>query len=168
MGRVLLDFAAGRLRAYIPGGFEFVSAQDMAAGHQLAMAKGRSGQKYIFSTAYATVDELMAMYQEVTGQPLPKLRLPGPLMAALAEVADKTWYRVFPNLPRRFTPAAVRLLTMRRRADHSKAAQELGYQPTSLPQAVRDAYEDFARRGLISATTRGSPAWGPQTSETQR
>jgi hydroxymethylglutaryl-CoA reductase/dihydroflavonol-4-reductase len=149
MGRVLIDYAHGSLRAYIPGGFEFVSSHDIAKGHVLAMRHGRSGQKYIFSTAYASVDDLMALFREVTGRPLPRLRLPPLLMAALAEVADKTWYRAFPNLPRRFTPGAVRLLQMRRRADHDKAKQELGYQPTQLSQAVRDAYEDFVRRGLI-------------------
>jgi nucleoside-diphosphate-sugar epimerase len=149
MGRVLIDYAHGRLRAYIPGGFEFVSSYDIAEGHVLAMQHGRSGHKYIIGTVYASVDELMALFRDVTGRPLPRLRLPPPLMAALAEVTDKTWYRVFPNRPRRFTPGAVRLLQMRRRADHDKARQELGYRPTQLSQAVRDAYNDFVRRGLI-------------------
>jgi nucleoside-diphosphate-sugar epimerase len=149
MGRVLIDYAHGSLRAYIPGGFEFVSGRDIAEGHVLAMKHGRSGQKYIFSTAYASVDELMALFRDVTGRPLPRLRLPPYLMAMLAEVADKTWYRAFPNLPRRFTPAAVRLLQMRRRADHLKAKQELGYRPTLLSRAVQEAYEDFVRRGVI-------------------
>ena len=43
MGRVLLDFAHGRLRADIPGGFEFVAARDIVEGHRLAMDKGRTG-----------------------------------------------------------------------------------------------------------------------------
>lgn len=149
MGRVLIDFAHGKLRAYIPGGFEFVSSHDIAEGHVLAMRRGRSGQKYIFSTAYASVDELLSLFARVTGRPKPRLRLPAPVMAAVAEVADKTWYRLFPNLPRRFTPAAVRLLQMRRRAGHDKAARELGYRPTELSQAVEDAYTDFVQRGLI-------------------
>lgn len=153
MGRVLVDFAHGRLRAYIPGGFEFVSSRDIAEGHVLAMRHGRSGQKYIFSTAYSSVDDLMSLFAEVTGRPKPRLRLPAPLMAAAAEVADKTWYRAFPNLPRRFTPAAVRLLQMRRRAGHDKAARELGYRPTRLADAVSDAYEDFVRRGVIRPRT---------------
>lgn len=153
MGRVLIDFAHRRLRAYIPGGFEFVSGRDIAAGHVLAMRHGRSGQKYIISTRFATVDELMAMFHEVTGAPIPRLRLPAPLMAAIAEVSDRTWYRLFPNRPRRFTPAAVQLLRMRRRADHAKARDELGYQPTPLADAVREAYEDFVRRGLITTAS---------------
>jgi hydroxymethylglutaryl-CoA reductase/dihydroflavonol-4-reductase len=149
MGRVLVDYAHGRLRAYIPGGFEFVSGPDIAEGHVLAMRKGRSGHKYIFSTAFASVDELMGLFRDVTGRPSPRLRLPPPLMAVLAEIADRTWFRVFPHLPRRFTPAAVQLLRMQRRADHSKARRELGYQPGNLADAVREAYEDFVRRGVI-------------------
>ncbi|HYE37606.1 NAD-dependent epimerase/dehydratase family protein [Methylocaldum sp.] len=150
MGRVLIDYAHGRLKAYIPGGFEFVSARDIAEGHVLAMRKGRSGQKYIISTVYSSVDDLMSLYGQVTGRPPPRLRLPAPVMAALAEVTDKTWFRIFPNSPRRFTPAAVRLLSMRRRADHEKAKQELGYRPTSLADAIQEAYEDFVRRGVIT------------------
>lgn len=149
IGRVLIDYAHGKLRAYIPGGFEFVSTRDIAEGHVLAMAKGRSGQKYIISTDYAAVDDLLDLFGEVTGKPKPRLRLPPPVMAAIAEVAEKTWFRAFPNQPRRFTPAAVRLLSMKRRADHGKARTELGYQPTPLKDAIRDAYEDFVRRGVI-------------------
>ncbi len=156
MGRVLIDFAHGRLRAYIPGGFEFVSGRDIAEGHVLAMRKGRSGQKYIISTQYMSVDDLMTEFHRITGRPRPRLRLPPPVMAGLAEIADKTWFRLFPNQPRRFTPAAVRLLRMRRRADHGKAAGELGYRPSSLTQALQEAYDDFVRRGLIKPADRPS------------
>ncbi|WNV05329.1 NAD-dependent epimerase/dehydratase family protein [Candidatus Methylospira mobilis] len=149
-GRVLIDYAHRKLGAYIPGGFEFVSGRDIAEGHVLAMRNGRSGQKYIFSSAYSSVDDLLGIFREVTGQPLPRLRLPPVIMAAVAEITDKTWFRFFPNAPRRFTPAAVRLLSMHRRVTLDKARQELGYEPTALADAVRDAYQDFVRRGVIT------------------
>ena len=149
IGRVLIDYAHGRLRAYIPGGFEFVSTRDIVEGHVLAMQKGRSGQKYIISTAYSSVDDLLSLFGAVTGRHKPRLRLPGPVMGAMAEVADKTWFRLFPNRPRRFTPAAVRLLTLRRRADHGKAKAELGFRPTAIKDAIQEAYDDFVRRGVI-------------------
>ena len=74
MGCVVRDFANGRMPAYIPGGFEFVAARDIVAGHLLAMERGRSGQRYIFSTEFVTVDTLMQWLEEITGRPRPPAR----------------------------------------------------------------------------------------------
>jgi nucleoside-diphosphate-sugar epimerase len=151
MGKTLIDFATGKLRAYIPGGFTFVSARDMVEGHILAMEKGRSGQKYIFSTEFLTVDELMSIFEEVTGHRRPRLRLPPSVMARIAEVSHFMNKHFLPNAPQRFTPAAVRFLRMQRKADCSKAMRELGFRPTSIHDAIREAYECFVRRGVIPA-----------------
>jgi nucleoside-diphosphate-sugar epimerase len=149
MGQLLLDFAGGRLRAYVPGGFEFVAARDIVQGHRLAMDKGRTGHKYIFSTTFKTVDELMAIYEEITGRRRPRLRLPGPVMSGLAEAVNFFVMRFAPDVEPRFTPGAVRILRMHRRADITKARTELAYQPSSVEDAVREAYEDFVRRGKL-------------------
>ena len=149
MGKLLIDFANGRLRAYIPGGFEFVAARDIVQGHLLAMAKGRTGQKYIFSTGFATVDELMAFYEELTGRPRPRLRLPPAAMLATAHVVSAALRVVAPRVEQRFTPGAVRLLTMGRRADNGKARRELGYQPTSIRDALAEQYAFFMRQGWM-------------------
>lgn len=151
MGKTLIDFAHGRMPAFIPGGFEFVAARDIVEGHMLAMTRGRTGQKYIFSSGYLEVDELMAIFEEVSGHPRPRLRLPGAVMAPVAEVSSFVLGSLFPSRPQRLTPAAVRILRKRRRADTSKARHELGFQPTSIRAAIHEAYADFARRGLVPA-----------------
>lgn len=151
MGKTLLDYTHGKIPAYLPGGFDFVAARDIAEGHVLAMKRGRTGQKYILSTQYLEVDDLMEIFEEVTGRPRPRLRLPTAVMAGIAGVSSPVMNTFFPDKPQRFTPAAVRLLTSRRRADTSKAQRELGYRPTSIRQAVHEAYADFARRGLVPA-----------------
>jgi|SRR5690348_10517039 3beta-hydroxysteroid-4beta-carboxylate 3-dehydrogenase (decarboxylating) len=149
MGRALLDFAHGRLRAYIPGGFEFVAARDIVEGHRLVMDKGRPGQRYIFSSGYATLDELMAWYEQLTGRRRPRWRLSPALMARLAAVTSAITTRLRPDAPQRFTPGAVRLLRQGRRADITRARTELGFTPTPVRDAVAEAYTDFARRGLV-------------------
>lgn len=149
MGQLLLDFATGRLRAYVPGGFEFVAARDIVQGHRLTMDKGRTGHKYIFSTTFLTVDELLGIYERVTGRRRPRLRLPPPVMAALAEIVNFFVMRLAHDHEPRFTPGAVRILRMHRRADMAKARMELGYQPTSIEAAIREAYEDFVCRGTL-------------------
>jgi nucleoside-diphosphate-sugar epimerase len=149
MGRTLIDFANGRLRAYVPGGFEFVAAKDIVEGHLLAMKRGRAGQRYILSTEFLTVDKIMDIFEDVSGRPRPKLRLPPPVMAGLAEVSSFVLTKFFPKVPQRFTPGAVRILRMQRHANLTKAKTELGYVPTRIHAAIEEAYADFARRGLV-------------------
>jgi nucleoside-diphosphate-sugar epimerase len=154
MGRLLVDFANGKLRAYVPGGFEFVAARDLVEGHLLAMEKGRPGQKYIFGTEFMTVDNLMALYEDVTGQPRPRIRFSPAAAEAMAQISTFVLTHFFPSKPQRFTPAAIQLLRMQRKADSSKARSELGYQPTTIAGAVRDAYDCFVRRGVITPSTK--------------
>ncbi len=148
MGKVILDFANGDLGAYIPGGFEFVSATDLARGHVLAMEKGRTGQRYIISTQFLTVDDLMGMLERISGRKRPRSLPPG-LMMGIAHVSSFVLTRAFPERPQRFTPDAVRLLQLQRKADITKAKTELGYEPGAIEDAVRAAYEGFRERGLV-------------------
>ena len=154
MGRTMLDYAHGRLHAYIAGGFDFVSTRDLTEGHVLAMRRGRKGQKYIVSTEYQSLDDIMATWEEITGRPRPRVRLPADAMAGVAKVSSFVLGNFFPESPQRFTPAAVRILKKERRADTSKAQRELGYRPTSVRHAFHEAYEDFARRGLVPGRSR--------------
>ena len=157
MGRTMQDFVHGRLPAYIDGGFDFVRASDIVQGHMLAMDKGRKGQKYIFSTHFHTLAELMQMWSDVTGVPPIKLKLPGRVMSGLTGVVSGVASRVLPNVQQRLTPGAIRILRMRRHADTAKAQQELGYQPTSIEQAVREAFTFYERLGKVPAGTVKEP-----------
>jgi nucleoside-diphosphate-sugar epimerase len=148
MGRVVKDFANGKLGAYIPGGFEFVAASDLARGHLLAMERGKSGERYIISTQFLSVDELMGHLEAITGRRRPR-RLPPGAMMVVAHVSSFLLNHLAPERPQRFTPDAVRLLSLKRRADIGKARAELGYTPGSIEQALREAHAGFVARGLV-------------------
>ena len=151
MGQVLVRFARRRVLAYVPGGFEFVATRDIVQGHMLAMEKGRAGHKYIFGTRFAEFDEIMDIFSRVTGQPKPPVRVPVPLMSAVARVVEPVMKMVLPNKPQLLTPAAIRLLDMRRSADCSKAREQLGYRPTDIESAIEAAYGWFVDRGVITS-----------------
>jgi len=153
MGATLLAHAHGKLRAYIPGGHEFVAACDIVEGHILAMQRGKSGERYIFTTDFLTLDDVVDIFAELTGQPRPRLRLPAGLMAGLAEVVSPIMTTFFPGAPQRLTPGAIHILRKYRHADCSKARRELGFEPTSVREAFARAYRDFVRRGLIAPRT---------------
>lgn len=149
LGRALCDFANGQLRGYIDGGFEFVAMEDIVAGHLLAMEKGRPGQKYIFSTSFMTLDDMLDIFSEVCGRPKPRLRLSPAVMKPIAHVTSAFKTRFMPRSPQRFTPLAVHILQTRRHADTTKAQRELGFRPGDMRAAIRSAYEFFVADGRI-------------------
>ncbi|MBS0642662.1 MAG: NAD-dependent epimerase/dehydratase family protein [Proteobacteria bacterium] len=150
MGRVLLNYARGRLPAYIAGGFEFVAAQDIARGHRLAMANGRAGQKYIFSSGFRTMDQIMDTFHGITLPRRRPLRLSPAVMGGVATVSLRLGRLVAPNREPLLTPAALRLLRLSRQADISKARRELGFEPTPVEAAIEDAWQDFVTRGMAA------------------
>ncbi len=147
IGGLLCDFAHQRLRAYSTGGVEFASTRDICEGHVLAMKRGRCGEKYLLSSEYLTADGLMELFEEVTQVPRPKVRLPIPVMGGLSRTLDAV------GLSQRVhgwaSSGIWRLMQLRKHADISKARLELGFEPTGITAAVREAYEHFVERGVI-------------------
>jgi nucleoside-diphosphate-sugar epimerase len=149
VGRTFIDYANGKMKFYVSGGFEYVAARDIAEGHILAMKRGRAGHKYILSTEFLSLDQIIELWSKVTGRPNHLWRLSPQLMAICSRISSFVLTRWFPKAPQRFTPGAIRILRLNRRANIKKAQQELGYQPTSVAHAVEEACEFFMRRGLI-------------------
>ena len=76
-------------------------------------------------------------------------------MLAFSEVASSYLSRFHPDFPQRFTPGAIRLLKKRRHADTGKAQRELGYRPTSIRDAVHEAYAfHFARSAIVNPSAK--------------
>lgn len=150
LGRTLCDYTNGKLYAYVDGGFEFVAARDIVEGHLLCMHHGRSGEKYIFSSEYKTISDILDLFEEVSGVPRPHRRIPTRLMLVFSEAASFYLSRFHPSFPQRFTPGAIRLLQKRRHANIDKASRELGYQPTSIRAAVHEAYAFHYHRNAIT------------------
>ena len=150
LGRTLFDYTNGKFRAYVDGGFEFVAGRDIVEGHLLCMRHGRAGEKYIFSSEYKTISEILDLFEDISGIPRPHRRIPTRIMLVFSEVASFYLSRFHPEFPQRFTPVAIRLLQKRRHADTGKAKRELGYCPTSIRDAVHEAYEFHYRGNRIA------------------
>jgi len=149
MGRTMCDYAKGKVRAYVPGGFEFVASRDIVDGHVRAMAAGRRGHKYIFATGFHTLGDLLEMWKGVVGTRCRPRKIPPGVMSAFSSVYSGALSKFFPNVPQRLTPGSIKILRMQRHADTTKARTELGWRPTELPSAVREAYEFFERVGMV-------------------
>lgn len=149
VGRTILDFAAGKMRAYLPGGFEFVAVRDVVAGHLLAMEKGKRGERYILSGGHHTLEEILQHLNKRIGMPMPRFRLPLPVMTPVAYASTFVMKRFFPDVPPRFTPGTIRLLSSSKSGTTAKAQRELGFKPTSVFAAYDEQIAWFEQRGLL-------------------
>jgi dihydroflavonol-4-reductase len=147
MGRALLDFYHRRVPASIRGGFDFVDVRDVVAGMLAAEAKGRTGENYILSGRYHTVDDIARTATALTGQPPPRLSLPAWAVAPGVPIAA-----LIGRLRRReplYTFESLRTLGYGNQVSSAKAASELGYQARALVDTLRDTYSWFASVGMI-------------------
>src|SRR5437763_11305267 len=89
-GKVIMDFLNRAMPAYLDTGLNWVHVRDVAVGHILAAEKGRLGERYILGNAEGnwTMAEALALLEEVTGIPAPRLRIPHFVALAAAQVDE--------------------------------------------------------------------------------
>jgi len=75
-GQVIVDFMKGRIPAYIETGMNIVDVDDVAAGHLLAMQKGRIGERYILGNKNLMLREVLEILSRLTGMKAPSIKLP--------------------------------------------------------------------------------------------
>ena len=133
--------AERRLRLVPSGGVAVVTGDDMVDGHVKAMARGRSGERYILNTVNITYRELVLMIAAVAGAAPPRAIAPsGLLRVAGAFNTARNALRRDPMSSSPLTWEHVPLLSRRVYYDQSKAVRELELSQTSLRAAVEDVY----------------------------
>jgi hopanoid-associated sugar epimerase len=149
VGRTFVDFARGKMKAYLPGAFDWVPMRDVVSGHLLAMDRGRRGERYLLSGEVASLDQILDWLAEDTGRPRPRLRIPAALMLAISVPKDFLEARLFPDKYPRFNGHSIRLLTSGKYGSNRKACAELGLSPTPVRQAFRDSVTWFQDNGYF-------------------
>jgi len=120
--------------------YSWAHVDDIAAGHILAMERGRAGQNTFVCGPTHTLIEAVEMAQAITGIPAPRLRVgPGVLkaMAAFMGVVEK----VVP-LPETYTYEGLRVVAgVTYIGDNAKARRELGWNPRPLEAGLAETLE---------------------------
>ena len=147
-GRILVDFARGRLPAYVDTGLNVVHVRDVAAGHLLAAERGRTGERYILGHRDMTLAEILAELADILGRPAPRVRLPY-AVAWLAGAASTAVATLVTRRPPAIPLESVRMARHRMFFDAGKAVRELGLPQTPVREAFEDAIEWFRDRGYL-------------------
>ena len=166
-GKIILDFLAGGMPAYIDTGLNLVDVRDAAEGHLLALERGTAGR-----ALHPGVREPDAPADlDAAGA---NLRAEGAGVAhpIRGGVRGRRWRaRAGPRLTGREPRApldAVRMARKKMFASHGKAARELGFSPGPVDVALERAVElvlrptdtaDAMRTVLVVAAERREFAW---------
>ncbi len=75
-GKILVDFAHGRIPTFVDTGLNVVHVRDVAEGHWLASERGRTGERYVLGNRNMTLREILGALAELLGRPAPRIRLP--------------------------------------------------------------------------------------------
>jgi dihydroflavonol-4-reductase len=146
-GQLVLDAAAGRMPAYVDTGLNIVHVDDVAAGHLLALQRGRPGERYILGGEDMTLREILFEIAQLMGSKPPRFRLPTAVVFPIAYVAEAV-ARVT-GRPGRITLEGVRMARKRMFFSSDKARRELGYQWRPPTQALRDAIAWLREQGSL-------------------
>ncbi len=145
-GRVIVDAVSGRMPAYVDTGLNLVHVDDVAAGHLLALERGKTGERYILGARNMTLKEILDEISQITGRPAPRIRLPHNLVLPVA-ILSEGWARLSRGKEPRVTVDGVRMAKKRMFFSSEKAKRDLGYDPRPAGEGLRDAVEWFRSNG---------------------
>jgi dihydroflavonol-4-reductase len=146
-GRIIVEAASGRMPAFVDTGLNLVHVDDVAAGHLLALEKGRTGESYILGGENVSLKEMLAIIAELSGRSAPRFRLPRwplfPLAAAAEAAARLTGKEPF------LTRDALRMAGHHMFFTSARAERELGYQARPHRLALEDALAWYHGAGYL-------------------
>ena len=145
--RQIIDYVAGRILVRISGGYDFVDVRDVAKGHILAAEKGKTGDKYILSGEWISMDDVMKEISAITNVPVPRFQLPVGLASAVAYAL--TLYSVVTGAKVLMNRDSISTLRSNSLVSCDKAKRELGYSPRPIRETIRDTVRWFQETGVL-------------------
>lgn len=142
LGAVLLALSRGSLPGLVAGGFDWVDVRDVVAGAIRAAERAPSGAKYLLSGHWASVRDLAALVEAISGVRAPRLVWP----TALAYIGAP-FSTLFAHLTGRrplYTIVSLRALQSNRAISHARATRDLDYHPRPLQETIADTLRWFA------------------------
>jgi len=137
-GPVIQQFLKGRLKLWAGGDriTGIVHVDDLATAMILAAERGKPGGHYIISAGDLTTREMFALLSQETGIPVPR-EAPKLLVQLVGNLLDPLG-QLFSWQPPLSRERVHYIYDRCVRVDASKARQELGWQPRSVPEVLKE------------------------------
>jgi hopanoid-associated sugar epimerase len=126
--RMICDFCNGRIRGRLDGELNLIDVRDIAEGIWAAAQRGRAGRPYLLVNETWTIRDLWQFLSELTGQTVPRLRVPYGVALLFAHAEEILCKHLTHRLPMA-TVTGVRLTQRSFRFDGQRSAEELALRP---------------------------------------
>lgn len=146
--QLIIDFANGKLKACVKGGYDFVDVRDVADGIINACFKEKKGECYILSNRYVEIKELLDTVSEVKNDKKINSILPM-WLAKLTAPLSELYYSILKQPPL-YTKYSLYTLTSNSNFSNEKAKRELGYKNRELRETVEDTVIWLKENGKIN------------------
>ncbi len=143
-GRMICDAASGRMPAFVETGLCVVHVDDVAEGHLLALEHGTPGERYILGGENLTLQQLLAVVDDVSGRRQKRVRLPREAVWPVALVCEAlARFGIEPMVTRDHLRMAAKTMFF----SSAKAERALGFRARPARDAVADAVAWFRAHG---------------------
>ncbi|CAB3756141.1 hopanoid-associated sugar epimerase [Paraburkholderia humisilvae] len=146
-GRIIVEAATGKIPAFVDTGLNLVHVDDVAAGHFLALERGKIGERYILGGENLPLQTMLADIAALSNRKPPTIRLPRwplyPLAVGAEAVAKFTKREPF------VTVDALKMSKNKMYFTSAKAQRELGYHARPYREGLKDALDWFRDAGYL-------------------
>lgn len=147
-GRIIVEAATGKIPAFVDTGLNLVHVDDVAAGHLLALEKGRIGESYILGGEDVSLRDMLGEIARLAGRKAPTINLPRTPLYPVAWIAE-AMARLTAKEPF-VTADALKMAKYHMFFSSAKAKRELGYGARPYQQALGDALSWFKAHGYLT------------------
>jgi len=149
VGNAVLQLYHNKIPALVPGGYNWVDVRDVVAGAISAMHKGRAGEKYLLAGHWHSLKEFSELIHHHSGKKTVKSVLP--LWLARLGLPFINTYSLLTKSEPLYTSESLKIIGEgNRMISHTKAKNELGFNPRPLTQTIRDLLEYFKINGFLN------------------
>ena len=147
IGEAILQISKGKFPAVPPGGFEFVDSRDVALAMIAAADKGKSGERYITSESFHTMNEMAQSVAIAAKARKPMLRLT-PIMAYAVAYMSEFAARLTGSKPM-LPVAGVQAMVNEQHVSAAKAVRELGFKARPFSVSITDEVAWYREAGYL-------------------
>ena len=155
-GKVVVEFLNGRMPAFVDTTFNVVHVDDLAAGHLLALERGRVGRSYIIGGENLAMGDFLAGLAAGSGRKAPTRQVPRGVALGVGALSQLVEGRILRREPSVALESA-RMSTTNMMFSDRRAREELGYSPRPASEAIADSIRWFTENGYVRTRPSAAP-----------